>query len=331
MMADKMKAAYINEVGPWSNIQYGDFPRPQIKENQVLVKVSQVVVDHLDTYIRSGQYRFNLPFPLILGRDMWGTVEKVGSQVKDFKVGDQVWCNNQGIHGRQGTFAEYVAIDDNLLYHLPKGVQGIEAVAVCHSALTAYIGLVQKAEIKANETIFINGGSGSVGSAIIQMAHAMKARIITTAGNQEKMKWCKEMGAERVINYKTDDVEKAILDFAPQGVDVYWDTTREPNFEKATPLLAFQGRIILMAGANARPVFPVGPFYNKNASLFGFSIINASIEEMQEGAKAINRLLMEKKLRGKIFKTMDLKEAAESHHMQETEKDLWGKIALQVS
>jgi NADPH2:quinone reductase len=330
-MAHMMKAAYINEIGPWNNIRYGDLPRPSIKDNQVLVKVSQVVVDPVDTYIRSGQYRLDLPLPYIIGRDMWGKVEQVGSQVKQFKVGDRVWCNNQGIHGRQGTFAEYLAIDENLLYPLPEGVSGLEVITICHSALTAYMGLIPKARLKANETIFVNGGAGNVGSAIVQMAHAMQARIIATAGSPEQIQWCYELGADRVVNYKQENVEQAILDFAPQGVDVYWDTTREPNFEKAVSLLAFKGRIILMAGLNARPIFPVGPFYNKNASLFGFTITNASIEELQEGAQTINRLVANKQLKGKIFKTMPLKEAAEAHHMQESEKNLWGKIVIDVS
>jgi NADPH2:quinone reductase len=330
-MASTMKAAFIQEVGPWSNIQYGDLPKPTLSEHQVLVKVMQVVVNPVDTYIRSGQYRLDLPLPYIIGRDMWGIVEAVGNQVKTFKPGDQVWCNNRGIHSRQGSFAEYLAVDENLLYHLPADVLGIEVVAVCHSALTAYVGLTQKAQLKPNETIFINGGSGNVGSAIIQLAHAMHAHVITTAGTEEKMKWCKELGADRVINYKTENVEKAIQEFAPQGVDVYWDTTREPNFEKALALLAFKGRIILMAGLNARPIFPVGPFYAKNASMFGFTITNATVEEMAEGAKTINRLLKNKQIKAKVYKMMSLKDAAEAHRLQESDRDLWGKIVLQVS
>jgi NADPH2:quinone reductase len=326
-----MKAAYIRDRGPWSNIQYGDLPKPIIQDNQVLVKVVQVVVDPVDTYIRSGQYRLDLPMPYIIGRDMWGIVEGVGKQVKLFKVGDQVWCNNQGFYGRQGTFAEYLAIDENLLYHLPAGVPGIEAVSICHSALTAYMGLIKKGRLKSNETIFINGGAGNVGSAVIQMAHTLQAHIIATAGSEEKIKWCRELGAEHVINYKREDVQKAIQKFAPQGVDVYWDTTREPNFEKAIASLAFKGRIILMAGLSARPLFPVGPFYTKNASMFGFTITDATIEELEEGAKTLNRLLKNKQIKAKIYKIMDLKDAAEAHHMQESDPNLWGKIVLQVS
>lgn len=325
-----MKAAYIQAVGPWSNIQYGDLPKPQISTDQVLVKVTQVALNPVDTYIRSGQYHLDLPLPYIIGRDMWGVVAEVGSQVKQFKVGDQVWCNNQGFRSQQqGTFAEYVAIDENLLYHLPDHVPGIEVLSVCHSAFTAYVGL-QKAQLKANETIFINGGAGNVGSAIIQMARTMQAHIITTAGNAEKMQWCREIGADCVINYKTENVEKSIQAFAPQGVDIYWDTTREPDFEKAISLLAFNGRIVLMAGNKARPLFPVGPFYAKNASMFGFNINNSTAEELSEGANAINGLLQNKQIKGKVYKIMDLKDAAEAHRIQESDHDLWGKIVLQV-
>lgn len=325
-----MQAAFIHQVGPWSNIQYGELPRPVLKDNQVLVKTAQVVVDPIDIYIRSGHYPFQLPLPYIIGRDMWGTVESAGTSVKKFKAGDRVWSNNQGVQGRQGTFAQVLAIDENLLYPLPAGVEGVEVVTVCHSALTAYTGLFQKGCIKFGQTLFVNGGAGNVGSAIIQMARLAGAKIITTAGSEEKIRWCKEIGADCVINYKTEDVHAAIKAYAPDGVDMYWDTTREPDFEKAVHSLAFKGRIILMAGSTAKPPFPVGPFYSKSASLIGFTINRATAEEMQEGADAINRLLKDRKLKGRIYKTLTLKEAAEAHRIQESEKDLWGKILLNV-
>ena len=147
-------------------------------------------------------------------------------------------------------------MDEGLLYPLPDGVNEHEAVAVVHSALTACIGLVREAAIQAGETLLINGGSGNVGSAALQVAHYFGARVIVTAGSTEKIRRCLELGADRAVNYKTEDVAAAIRDFAPQGVDVYWDTTREPDFERSVPLLKHRGRIILMAGLNAHPPSP---------------------------------------------------------------------------
>jgi NADPH:quinone reductase len=126
-----MKAAYIKELGPPETIIVGDMPEPVIDASQALVKVVAVAVDPINTYIRRGAFPMNLSFPFIIGRDMVGIVEMVGGDVRRFSAGDRVWCNNQGYHGRQRTFAEYLAIDERFLYPLPDGANEKEAVAVC--------------------------------------------------------------------------------------------------------------------------------------------------------------------------------------------------------
>ena len=108
------------------------------------------------------------------------------------------------------------------------------------------------------------------------MAKAIGARVITTAGSAEKVERCRELGADLAINYKTDDVDARIKEFAPKGVNVWWETLREPNFDRAVRLLAARGRMVIMAGREARPPFPVGPFYVKGCSLFGFAMFNAT-------------------------------------------------------
>ena len=324
-----MKAAFIETPGPPESIRYGDLEEPIPRNNQVLVKVVAVTVNPIDTYIRSGAYPIPLPRPFIVGRDLVAIVEAVGRGVTRFAPGQRVWCNNQGYGGRQGTFAEFVAVDEGLLYPLPDGVNEHEAVAVVHSALTSCIGLVREAAIQAGETLLINGGSGNVGSAALQVAHYFGARVIVTAGSTEKIRRCLELGADRAVNYKTEDVAAAIRDFAPQGVDVYWDTTREPDFERSVPLLKHRGRIILMAGLNAHPPFPVGAFYTKDCSMHGFAITNATPEELRDVADQINRLLAAGALRAKVDRVLPLAEAAMAHRLfEEHQAELNGKIVL---
>jgi len=324
-----MKAAFIETPGPPESIRYGDLEEPIPRNDQVLVKVVAVTVNPIDTYIRSGAYPIPLPRPFIIGRDLVGIVEAVGRGVTRFAPGQRVWCNNQGYGGRQGTFAEFVAVDEVLLYSLPDGVNEHEAVAVVHSALTACIGLVREAAIQAGETLLINGGSGNVGSAALQVAHYFGARVIVTAGSTEKIRRCLELGADRAVNYKTEDVAAAIRDFAPQGVDVYWDTTHEPDFERSVPLLKHRGRIILMAGLNAHPPFPVGAFYTKDCSMHGFAITNATPEELRDVADQINRLLATGALKAKVDRVMPLAEAAMAHRLfEEHQAELNGKIIL---
>ena len=322
----------MEKLGPPKNIQFGELPKPVIRSFQVLVKVAAVAVNPIDTYIRSGSYSTRIAFPFIIGRDMVGTVEAVGSSVTSFSPGERVWCNNQGYHGRQGTFAEYLAIDEEFLYPLPDAVKDNEAVAVLHSATTAAIGLLRETKLHSGETIFINGGAGNVGSAVTQLAASLGARVIVTAGSENDLVYCRSLGAIRAVNYKVEDAAKAISEFAPNGIDVYWDTTTKPDFERAVPLLAHRGRIVLMAGLNARPIFPVGAFYTKDCSMHGFAITNAINQELKDCAKIINGALANGTLKSRISRIMPLAEAAAAHRLLEDSQrglvKLSGKIVL---
>ena len=268
----------------------------------------------------------NLSFPFIVGRDMVGIVEAVGAEVRRFSPGDRVWCNNQGYHGRQGTFAEYLAIDENFLYPLPEGADPRHAVAVVHSAATASLGLLREAKLRDGESVFINGGAGNVGSAVLQLAVNLGARVIVTAGSDRDLDYCRKLGAARAVNYKTGDIVKAISEFAPDGIDVYWDTTTKPDFERAVPLLSHRARIVLMAGLDAHPPFPVGAFYTKDCSLHGFAITNATAGELQDCARAINEWLAKGKLLARVDRVMSLAEAARAHQL--IEDSLRGRLKL---
>jgi NADPH:quinone reductase len=312
-----MKAAYINQPGPPENIIVGDIPTPTPTGSQVLVRVKAAALNPIDTYIRSGMVKMDLPKPFIPGCDLAGVVEKTGPNVKRFKPGDRVWASNQGRHGRQGTFAEFAAVDEPWLYAIPNGVSDEAAAACALVSLTAYLGLMNHAKLQSGETLFVNGGTGGVGSMVVQIAKALGARVITTAGSDEKVKLARELGADAAINYKQEDVPARIKQLAPGGIQVWWETLRDPNFDQAISLLAFRGRMILMAGRDARPAFPVGPFYIKDCSLYGFAVLNATAEEQQPAAEAINRWLAERKLKPRIDRTLPLDQAAEAHRLQE--------------
>lgn len=328
-----MKAAIIRETGPASNIQYVDLPRPEPRGSEVLVKVGAVSVNPIDTYIRNGANYWPLPFPFIIGCDLAGEVTAVGPDASRFKVGDRVWGSNQGLLGRQGTFAEYAAVDEAWLYATPAGVTDESAAACALVGITAHLGLFQRAGLRAGETVLVNGGSGGVGSMVVQMAKAAGARVLATAGGAAKCAAVKELGADLAIDYRSTDVGAAVKEAAPSGVDVYWETTREPNFETIVPLLAERGRIVLMAGREARPVFPVGPFYVKGCSLLGFVMFKATPDEQRVCADDINRWLADGRLRPNIAKIFPLSEAAAAHALQEANTlqkagTLAGKIVL---
>jgi len=328
-----MKAAYIEETGPPEVIQYGDLPVPEPSDNQVLVRVKAVSLNPIDTYIRSGAVAAPLPVPFIVGCDVAGEVEAVGSKVTRLKVGDRVWGSNQGMMGAQGSFAEYVATDEHWLYPTPEGVSDETAAAVSLVGITAWLGLVRRAQLQSGEHLFVHGGTGGVGSMVVQMAKAIGAQVMTTAGSDKKVAAARELGADEVVNYKTDDVDAAIGRFAPNGLNVWWETLREPDFERTIGHLTIGGRMIVMAGREARPVFPVGPFYVKDCAIHGFAMFNAPPDVQQQAAEDINRWLASGQLQPRIDRVMPLAETAEAHRIQQrstVEKtgELAGKIVL---
>ena len=260
-------------------------------------------------------------------------MSEVGPDVTRFDPGDRVWGSNQGLLGRQGTFAEYCAVDECWLYPTPHDVTDEQAAASALVGITAHLGLVRDAKLEKGETIFVHGGSGGVGSTVVQMAKAIGARVVATAGSAKKVELCRQLGADFVINYKTQNVEVELKSIAPAGVNVWWETLREPNFDLAVGALSARGRMIVIAGREARPSFPVGPFYVKGCSLHGFVMFTASPKEQQDAADDINRWLAEGKLKANIDRVMPLSQAAAAQRLQEESTighsgALAGKIVL---
>src|SRR5262249_26726140 len=285
------------------------------------------------TYIRAGMVAMPLPRPFIPGCDFAGTVEAVGQGVQSFKPGDRVWGSNQGLLGRQGTCAEYACVAQEWLYPTPAGVPDAEAAAVALVGITAHLGLFRCARLQAGETVFVNGGTGGVGSMVVQMAKAVGAQVVTTVGSPEKAALCRGWGADRVLNYKTEDVPAGGRDFTQGEGGQVWYETQPPDLQRAIPLGAPRGRMVIMAGRQAQPTFPVGAFYPRDLSLFGFAMFNATAAEQRRSAEDINRWLAEKKLRALIGQILPLSQAAEAHRLQEANTlqkagTLTGKIVL---
>ena len=324
-----MKAAFIDRTGDVDVIQYSDLEDPKPGPGQVLIENKAVSVNPIDTYVRSGKVAFELPKPYILGCDAAGVVAKVGKGVDKFTVGDRVWCTNQGLLGRQGTFAEKIAVDAQWCFALPDNVDFVTGSACALVGVTAHLGLFRCARLEAGETVFVIGGTGGVGSMVVQMARATGARVITTGGTAEKCQRALELGADHAIDYSKESIADRVAELAPSGVNVYWETRREPDFELALGMLAQRGRMVVMAGRDAKPAFPVGPFYVNECSLHGFVMFKATPIEMKRCAKDMKKWLKKGKLKANIAHTLPLSEAAEAHRIQETD-NVGGKIVLTV-
>lgn len=313
-----MKAAFYDATGGPEVIQFGDLPTPDPAAGEVRVKVTAAALNPVDTYIRAGKVAMPLPRPFIPGCDLSGLVEAVGVGVKRFKPGDRVWGSNQGLLGRQGTFAEYCCAHEDFLYPLPVGVSESDAAALALVGITAHLGLFWRTKLMAGETVFVNGGTGGVGMCVVQMAKATGATVITTVGSAEKSELAKQLGADTVINYKTTDVPRAVKEATDgKGVDVYFETLPPTDFDATVDVMANRGRVVVMAGRQARPVFPNGPFYVKGLSLFGFVMFAMTADEQRACANDMNSWAASGQLRPLIGKTFPLSEAAAAHRLQE--------------
>jgi NADPH:quinone reductase len=331
-----MKAAYLETPGPPEAIHYGDLPQPLPKSGEVLVRLKVAALNPIDCYIRAGSVPMALPRPFITGTDFAGVVEAVGPSATRFKPGDRVWGSNQGWLGRQGTCAEFACVGEEWLCPTPAEVPDRDAAAAALVGITAHLGLM-RVQLKPGETVFVNGGTGGVGSMVVQMAKAMGARVITTVGSTEKVLVCKGWGADLVLNYKTDNIDGQVREFVKdRGIDVWYETQREPDFLRTVPLLAKRGRMIIMAGRQAQPVFPCGQFYTKDCTLFGFAMFNATPAEQCRCADDINCLLAEKKLHVLIGRAFRLSETAAAHRFLKDNTlhkagTLMGKVVVVVA
>lgn len=332
-----MHAAYITETGPTDVFQYGELPTPEPGAGQVLVKIAASAVNPIDTYIRSGAVGIATEFPYIPGCDLAGTVEAVGEGVTRFEPGDRVWGSNQSLFGRPGTLAEYAAVGEHWLYPTPESQSDESAAAGALVGITAHLGLFLHANLQPEELVFVNGGTGGVGSAVVQFAKAAGANVIATVGSAEKKRQCQELGADCVLDYHSRSLDDEVRAFAESngGIDVWWETQREPTFDRTVGLMKKRGRIVLMAGRDARPEFPVGPFYVGDLRMVGFAMFNASPEEQRHCAGEMNGWYNAGKWQPLVGETFPLSEAAAAHRLQEEntlEKSgtLTGKIVVKV-
>lgn len=313
-----MKGAFITRTGPADAIEFGSLPDPVPGPREALVRVRACAVNPIDTYVRGGAVAFTLPFPFVVGCDLAGEVVAVGKDVRSLRPGMRVWGSNQGLLGRQGTFAELAAVDERWLYPTPDAVSDRDAAAAALVSITAHLGLVTHAGLASGETLFVNGASGGVGSAVVQVARALGAHVIGTAGTEEKRARTKSLGAEQAFDYRRDDLVEVARASAPNGIDVYWETQREPMFDRAIALLADGGRLVVMAGREARTLFPVGPFYVKGCRMVGFAMFKADWRLQAAAANDINRWMAEGRLRVPIDRVLPLEQTALAHTLQES-------------
>jgi alcohol dehydrogenase len=237
-----MKAFVINRYSKDESLQLVDLTEPIIKENEVLVEIHATSVNQLDTKIKTGEFKLLLPykFPLILGHDVAGIIKKVGSKVSQFKVGDEVFARPADF--KIGSFAEYIAINENDIALKPKNISMEEAATFPLVALTVWQAFVEKANLKKGQKVFIQAGSGGVGTIAIQLAKHLGATIATTT-SADNVDLVKSLGADIVIDYKTQDFETIL-----ENYDLVLNSQDGKTLEKSFRILKSGGKVVSISG-----------------------------------------------------------------------------------
>ncbi|MEU3398788.1 NADP-dependent oxidoreductase [Streptomyces filamentosus] len=237
-----MKAYLIEKYGDRSAVRAAELPDPEPGADDVLVRIHAASVNPLDFKIRDGDFKPILPYrlPLVLGNDLAGVVVRVGPAVTRFAVGDEVYARPG--KDRIGTFAELIAVDQDDLALKPAALTMAEAASLPLVALTAWQALVERARVRPGQKVLIHAGSGGVGTVALQLARHLGAHVATTA-SAANAGLVKELGADVVIDYRTEDFEE-VLD----GYDVVLDTLGGETLEKSLRVLKPGGKVISVAG-----------------------------------------------------------------------------------
>ena len=342
-----MKAVLLTAFGGPENLKYTeDYPKPEPKEDEVLIRVKAVALNHLDIWVRMGALPVKPELPHILGSDVSGVVEKVGSLVKSVKPGDEVivapglscgvcfdcqsgrdnHCKDYDILGlrSKGGYAQYVVVPERNVIPKPKNLSFEEAASIPLVYTTVWNALVDKGKIKPYSRVFIWAGASGVGVAAIQVAKSFNAFVITTAGSEEKMKKCKELGADVVLNHYEEDVVKRVKELFKEGVDLVVDHVGEATFRKSVEMLRKGGKLVFFGtttGSRAeldirylfvREIELLGVYMGSRANLFKV------VELFERGV-----------YKPVVDKVFPLEEAPQAHRYLEASKH-FGKVVLKV-
>ncbi len=320
-----MKAIRVQHTGGPEVLQLADVPTPQAKPAEALIKVSVAGVNSIDGHFRDGSLR--TPVPFIPGQEGVGVVESVGAQAKAVKPGDRVaWS------GTLGSYAAYVVAEEQHLVPVPPSITDDQAVAAMMHGLTAHYLVNDAHKLKAAETALVHAAAGGVGFILVQLAHAVGARVIGTASSDDKARLAREAGADEVIVYTQHDFEPEVKRLtAGKGVDVVYDGVGKATFEKNLNVMRTRGMLVLY-GMSSGPVPPVDPaklsekgsLYMARTTLAHFT---ATREELLARTSDLFKLIAEGKLKMKIAKKYPLAEAAQAHRDLEAHK-LPGKLLL---
>ncbi len=309
----KLKAVIIEKYGGIDELKYTEIDEPNLKDNDVLIEIAATSVNPVDWKIREGYLKGMLDynFPLTLGLDAAGTIKELGKKVTKFRVGDKVFTRPDIT--RNGTYAEYVAVDENLVAKKPENLSFEEAASIPLVGLTSWQCLDDFADIKQGDKVLIHAGSGGVGSFAIQLAKSLGAWVATTCSTKN-IEFVKSLGADKVIDYRIEDFTQVLAD-----MDIVFDTLGGDIQTQSYDVLKEEGVLVSIAGQ------PDQELAQTKKVKAGYVFLEPDGEQLAK----IGEMTEQGKIRANVGTVMKLEEIQEAHRLSETHHAK-GKIVLRV-
>ena len=325
-----MIAIEIREPGGPEVLVAAERPKPVAAAGEVLIKVAAAGVNRPDIFQRLGRYPPPPGASDIPGLEVAGTIEALGPDVRDWKLGDSVCALVAG-----GGYAEYCTAPSPQCLPVPRGLDMTAAAAIPEAFFTVWTNVFDRGRLKAGESILIHGGSSGIGTTAIQLAHARGARVFATAGSAEKCAACERLGAERAINYRDADFVAAIKDAtAGRGVDVVLDMVGGEYFAKNIDALAVEGRLVEIATLKGvKAEVNIQAIMQRRLTITGSTLRARPIADKGVIAAAVRHhvwpLLESGAVKPIVHATFPLRDAAGAHRLMESSAHI-GKIVLTV-
>lgn len=326
-----MKAILVKQPGGPEQLILGEFEKPSPKPDELLVKVHATALNRADTLQRQGKYPPPAGASSILGLEIAGVVEEVGTDCTKYKKGDKVLGLLPG-----GGYAEYAVIDEAMAMPIPDNLSFEEAAAIPEVFLTAWQALVWLGKLQPNERVLIHAGASGVGTAAIQLARELGAEVLVTA-SEGKLHICKELGAHKTINYQAAPFQDEVLAFTnKEGVDVIIDFIAGPYFNQNIECLRLDGRLVILASLGGGKVGEIDlrKILSKRLQVIGSTLRSRSkdyqVKLTQDLSQFLLPLLKADKIKPVIDSVYDWREVAEAHRYMEQNKNI-GKIVLRIS
>lgn len=327
-----MKAIIVNHDSDHISLDIGNLPKPKIAPDEVLIKIKAASLNRADILQKQGKYPPPPGASQILGLDCAGIIEEIGAQVKGFQKGDRVMALLSG-----GGYAEFINVHQNLLMKIPNNLNFEQATAIPEVFLTAFQTLFWIGNLKPEENVLIHAGASGVGSAAIQLARIVKAKqIFITAGNSDKIDFCKNLGATTGINYNNEDFQKIIEELThDQGVNLILDFIGATYFKQNLKCLDFDGKLILIAAMGGFKIenFNILPFLLKRVQVFGTTLRSRSLDYKakltREFSEKFLHLFLSEELKPIVDKIFPISQANQAHNYMENNLNK-GKIILNM-